>query len=87
MDEPSSTVQRYANCMDSMWEPSGEPHSWVEKEACIFSWLNEPELSTTDTWRWRKQNVFGVQVESKVCIQLSAKAHILEYIAMQTEAI
>ena len=31
--------------------------------------------------------MFGVQIESKICILQSAKAHILEYIAMQTEAI
>ena len=35
----------------------------------------------------RKRNVFGSQVESKIRILQSAKAHILEYIAMQTEAI
>ena len=43
VDEPNSIIQHYANCMDSMWEPSGEPHRWVEKVACIFSWLDEPE--------------------------------------------
>ena len=31
--------------------------------------------------------MFGVQVESKICILLLAKAHILEYVAMQSEAI
>ena len=87
VDEPNSNLQRYANCMDSLWEPFGEPHSWVEKEACIFSWLDEPEDPTIGAYLWRKQNVFGVQVEIKICILLSAKAHIIEYIAMQSEAI
>ena len=73
--------------MASMWEPSKEPYSWVEKEACIFSWLDEPEDPTTGAYQWRKNNVFGVLVESTICILLWAKAHILEYIAMQTEAI
>lgn len=87
IDGPGSTAQRYANCLDSLWEPSGESHSWVEKEACIFSWMDEPERTTTDIYRSRKRNVFGMQVEGKISILPSAKAHILEYIAMQTEAI
>ena len=41
----------------------------------------------TSACRWRKRNVFGIQVESKIRILKSAKAHILEYIAMQIEAI
>jgi hypothetical protein len=87
IDDPGSTAQRYANCLDSLWEPSGESHSWVEKEACIFSWMDESERTMTGACRWRKRNVLGIQVESKIRILQSAKPHILEYIAMQTEAI
>ena len=63
-----SSTQRYANCLDSLWEPSGESHSWVEKEACIFSWMDELERTLTGACRWRKRNVFGIQVESKIRI-------------------
>ena len=87
IDDPGSTAQRYANCLDSLWEPSGESHSWVEKEACIFSWMDESERTMTGACRWRKRNVLGIQVESKIRILQSAKPHVLEYIAMQTEAI
>ena len=87
VDGPGSSAQRYANCMDSLREPSGESHSWVEKEACIFSWVDEPERTTSSACRLRKRNVFGVQVESSIRILQSAKVHILEYIAMQSKAI
>ena len=84
---PGSSAQWYANWMDSLWEPSSESHSWIEKEACIFSWADEPERTLTGVSRWRKRSVFGMMVESKIRILQSAKAHILEYIAMQTKAI
>jgi hypothetical protein len=87
IDGLESNARRYTNCLDSLWEPSGESHSWIEKEACIFSWMDESERTMTGACRWRKRNVFGVQVESKIRILQSAKTHILEYIAMQTEAI
>ena len=87
VDGPGSSAQRYANCMDSLWKPFGESHSWVEKETCIFSWVDKPERTTSSACRLRKRNVFGMQVESKIRILQSAKAHILEYIAMQSEAI
>ena len=51
VDGPGSSAQRYANCMDSLWEPSGESHNWVEKEACIFSWVDEPERTTFSACR------------------------------------
>ena len=87
VDRTGSTAQRYANCMEAFWEPSCETHSWIEKETCIFSWIDEPESTMAGAFRRRKQNVFGLQVESKIRILQSAKAHILQYIAMQTEAI
>lgn len=87
VDGPRSSLQRYANCLDSLWEPSGENHDWIEKEACIFSWADEPERIMSGHSRGRNRNVFGVQVPSNICIIQSAKAHILEYIAMQTQAI
>ena len=73
--------------MDSLWEPSGESHSWVEKEACIFSWVDEPKRTTSSDCLLRKRNVFGMQVESRIRLLESTKAHILEYIGMQSEAI
>jgi len=72
--------------LDSLWEPSGESHSWVENRHA-FSWMDEPERTMAGACRWRKRNVFGMQVEGKIRILHSAKIHILEYIAMQTEAI
>lgn len=87
IDGPGSIAQRYVNCLDSLWESSSENHSWIEKEACIFSWMDESEKTMTAACRWRKRNVFGTQVESKIHILQSAKAHILEYIVMQIEAI
>lgn len=87
VDGPGLSAIRYGNCMDSQWEPSGESHSWVEKEACIFSWVNEPEETRSSACWLRKRNIFGMQVESSIRILQSAKVHILEYIARQTEAI
>ena len=49
--------------------------------------MDELEITMTCACRWRKRNVFGIQVESKIRILQSAKAHILEYITMQMEAI
>ena len=68
VDEPGSIAKGYANCIDLVWEPSEERHSWIEKEACIFSWVDKPENRTNGVSRWRKSNVFGVQVESKIRI-------------------
>jgi hypothetical protein len=45
------------------------------------------EKTLTGACRWRKRNVFRIQVESKIRILQSAMTHILEYIVMQTEAI
>ena len=87
VDRTGSTAQQYANCMDAFWEPICENHSWMEKEACIFSWIDKPERTVAGAFWRRKRNIFGSQVESKIRIPQSAKAHILEYIAMQTEAI
>ena len=49
--------------------------------------MDESEKTLTGACRWRKRNVFGIQVESKIRILHSAKVYILEYIAMQIEAI
>lgn len=87
VEESGSTTQCYANCMESLWEPSGERHSWVPKEACIFSWFDQQPVSVNVVQVSEKRIVHGVQVEKRVRIPQSTKAHILEYIAMQTEAI
>ena len=81
------TAQRYANCIESMWEPAGERHSWVAKDTCIFSWFDQELVPVNATRLKEKRIVHRVQVEKRVRILQSAKSHILEYIAMQTEAI
>ena len=52
VDELGSIARRYANCIDPLWEPIEEHHSWVEKEACIFPWVDEPENRTNGAIRW-----------------------------------
>ena len=87
VEELGSTIHRYANCIESLWEPSGERHSWVAKEACIFSWLDAQPQPTNVVRPRENRIVHGVQVQSRIRILQSARAHILEYIAMQSEAI
>jgi len=31
--------------MEAFWEPSRERHDWVDKEAAIFSWENEVDIT------------------------------------------
>ena len=59
----------------------------VYKEACIFSWLDAQPQPTNVVRPKKNRLVHGVQVQSRIRILQSAKAHILEYIAMQSEAI
>ena len=64
--KPRSSRERYANCIESSWEPSGESHSWEAKEADIFSWADEPTKVLASSSRGRKRNVSRVLVESKI---------------------
>ncbi len=38
-----SSKDQYTNYIEASWEPSGERHGWVEKEATIFSWNDIPK--------------------------------------------
>lgn len=84
-DEPGSEAQRYMNCIEATWEPSGERHGWVDKEAAIFSWRDVPAISRSGHFKSNSVSMHGVQTESLVKIPNEAKPHILEYIAMQME--
>ena len=73
--------------MESFWKPSGEKHSWVTKEACIFSWLDVQPQQSSVGWAGENRMVQGVQVQWRICIFQFTKTYILEYIAKQSEAI
>ena len=79
VEDFGSTAQRYANYMESVWEPSGEGHSWVAKEACIFYWFDQELVLENAARSGEKCTVHGVQVEKRIHILQPAKLHILEY--------
>lgn len=81
----SSSADRYANCMEALWEPSGERHGWVEKEAAIFSWNDIPRRSRNGSVTVNNVPVHGELTEKEISIPALAKPHLLEYIAMQVE--
>ena len=68
IEDLGSTVQRYANCMESVWEPLGERHSWVAKDECIFPWFDQELVSVNASHLGEKRIVHGVQVEKRVRI-------------------
>jgi hypothetical protein len=72
--------------MEASWEPSLKRHGWVVKEATIFSW--EDVLVRTRSGLIHGNNVWvhGVVTETKVKIHAYAKPHLVEYIALQMEA-
>jgi hypothetical protein len=86
VEEPTSNAQRYVNCMAASWEPSCEGHSWINKEATIFSWVDEPSRNRIREPHIRMCIVQGLQTESKIYIPSAAKPHLLEYMTMQSEA-
>ena len=71
--------------MEILWEPSGERHGWVEKEAAIFSWNDVPRRTRNGFVQANNIRVHGELTEKEVCIPSLAKPHLLEYIAMQSE--
>jgi len=84
-DEAGSEPQRYRNCMEASWEPSGERHGWVDKEAAIFSWRDVPARTRSGHLKVKFISIQGVRTENQVTIPNEAKPHILEYIALQVE--
>ena len=73
--------------MESKWEPSGEKHGWVEKEASIYSWVDETQHARTKEPQQLCIPIHGVSTERNIKIPTFAKPHLLEYIAMQVEYI
>jgi hypothetical protein len=72
--------------MEAQWEPSCERHSWVMKEAKIFSWKDVPRRTRTGVVHGVVQ-VYGVTTEAEVQIPVAAKPHLLEYMDLQMEAL
>jgi hypothetical protein len=79
--------KRYTNCIGAQWEPSGEKHAWVDKETSIYSWRNEAARTLTGALVWTDVVVHGTKTEKRLNIPSAAKAHLLEYMAMQADAI
>ena len=84
-DEACTSRVRYANCMESTWEPSGERLGWVDKEATIYSWMNVPRRGRSGNVMGSNITVRGVHTEGTMIIPTEAKPHLLEYMAMQME--
>jgi hypothetical protein len=77
---------RYTNCMEASWEPSLERRGWVVKEAAIFSWEDVPARTRSGLIYENNVRVHGVVIETKIKIPAHAKPHLVEYIALQMEA-
>lgn len=80
-----SNRERYANCMEATWEPSGERHGWVDKEAAIFAWDDVPIRTRTTSESSYNIPIHGVMTETRIRIPIHAKPHMIEYIALQLE--
>jgi hypothetical protein len=72
--------------MEASWEPSLERHSWVVKEATIFSWEDVPAKTRSELIYENNIWVHGVVTETKIKILAYAKPHLVEYIELQMEA-
>jgi hypothetical protein len=76
----------YRNCMEASWEPSFERHGWVVKESAIFSWEDVPTRTRGGLIQEDNVRVRGVLTERKIKIPAYVKPHLVEYIALQMEA-
>jgi hypothetical protein len=80
-----STV-RYRNYVEASWEPSFERYGWVVKEAAIFSWEDVPTRTRGGLIQEDNVRVRSVLIEWKIKILAHAKPHLVDYIALQMEA-
>jgi hypothetical protein len=72
--------------MEASWEPSLERHGWIVKEATIFSWEDVPARTRSRSIHENNVQVHGVITEMKIRIHAYEKLHLVEYIALQIEA-
>jgi hypothetical protein len=63
-----------------------ERHGWVVKEAAIFSWEDMPTRTRGGLVQEDNVQVCGVPTKKKIKIPTHAKPHLVEYIALQMEA-
>ena len=77
-DETGSEAQRYTNCIETVWEPSGERHAWVDKEAAIFSWTDVPGRSRSGHLKSKLISIHGVHTENQMTIPSEAKPHCIQ---------
>ena len=77
---------RYTNSMEASWEPLFERHGWVVKEAAIFSWEDVPTRTKDGLIQEDNVQVRNVLTKKKIKIPIHAKPHLVEYIALQMEA-
>ena len=71
--------------MEAFWEPFGEAHGWIVKDAAIFSWENAPIKTRSGLEHVNNVRVHGELTEAKIKIPAQAKPHLVEYIALQLE--
>jgi hypothetical protein len=64
-----------------------ERHSWVMKEATIFSWEDVPTRTKVRVVHVNEVRVYGVTTEAEVMIPVQAKPYLLEYMDLQMEAL
>ena len=77
---------RYTNCMEASWEPSLERHGWVAKKTTIFLWEDVPARTRSRLIHENNVQVHGVVTEAKNKIPTHAKPYLVEYIALEMEA-
>jgi hypothetical protein len=64
-----------------------ERHSWVIKEATIFSWEDVPTRTKAGVVHENEVRVYGITTEEEIMIPVQAKPHLLEYMDLQMEAL
>ena len=58
---------------------SFERHSWVMKEATIFSWEDVPTRTRARVVHGNEVWVYGVTTEAEIMIVVQTNLHLMEY--------
>jgi hypothetical protein len=62
-----------------------ERHSWVMKEATIFSWKDVPIRTRAEVVHGNEVRVYSIttNLKAEIMIHVQAKPHLLEYMHLQ----
>jgi hypothetical protein len=64
-----------------------ERHSWIMKEATIFSRGDVPTRTRVGVVHGNEVWVYGVTTEAQIVIVVQTNPHLLEYVDLQMEAL